>query len=710
MKGHLTRFALAASLTAAIATPASAFDLFGLFSKDENTLEAMLETVPADTPIFAGGHADNRMGRFSDSMMMSYTESDLRELKTILESEGDIDSPAMSLFAWWLDDYMTHLSEGYQSFLDRYGIKEDGAALFYLDGAMPVIRFALEDEDAFRTVLSDAETGSGTEARTTEVDGVSVQLWRLTPPNEELSADLAVAVHEGVATVTLFNGQDTQDMMARRLGLADIDQSMADAGTWDALGETYGFDEKTRMFIDIAKVVESILQPENTAFGRDLSRLAPDVMADAGGSLDAACRAEIVDLARQAPRLVVGNEALEVSGDTLSQSVRMIWEINNSQVTGELQKLSGSLPDYAADGSDKLFALALGLDVNQLAPVVTALWTQFTNADFECQQLIDLQTQAQSTNPAMLGMASGMAQGVKGIGAALYSVDADPSSPVGITGSALISLSAESPETIAGMITTSVPGMAGLSIPSNGDAVQVPTPLPNPTVYAAIKGKHLVVYTGEQAKSAADTLASEPLNTRGVTSAAFNYQRFGKAALTALDAMPNTAGLNEFSPDGNCSDVYTSVIQLAQLPMELTYQDDYTDRGWEALIDVDVQAADSNKVTVESGTYRTETLDFDCSWFASGQETFNSDGTGAYTEQDGAGQCDLYRIEYEWEQEGDNLSQAVVREQSRDSCDAEWTDVEAESYECTVLGEADSGFYCLYSFDGEATLMRYTRN
>lgn len=708
MKGHLTRLALAASLTAAIAPPATAFDLFGLFSKDENTLEAMLESVPADTPVFIGGHADSRMARFSDSTMMPTTESDIRDLKTLFESEADADSPALALLLWWLDDYTTHLSDGYQAMIDRYGIEEDGAGLFYLDGAMPVMRFALADEDAFRAVLDEAVADTGVEPRATEVEGVAVRLWRLTPPDAELSADLAVSVNDGVATLTLFNGQDTQAMMARRLGLTDIDRSMADAGTWDNLGETYGFNEQARMYIDIASLVESFMLPDNTALGRDLNRLAPDFMAETGGSLDATCRAEIVDLARQAPRLVAGNESFEVSGDTLTQGLRLIWEINNSQVTGELQKLPGSLPGYAGDGSDKLLALAFGLDVNQLAPVATALWTQLTNADFECQQLVALQEQAKSTNPAMLGMASGMAQGVKGLGAALYSLEADPTSPAGVTGSALVSLSAENPQTVASLITTSVPGMSGLSIPATGEAVQVPVPLPTPPLYAAIKGKHLVVYTGEPARAAADALADEPLNARGVTAVAFNYQRFGEAMLTTLDAVPNAAGLSEFSPEGNCSEVYASVVQFAQLPMVLTYQDDYSERGWEALVGVDVKASDRSQLAVTAGQYRTESLDYDCSWYPTGQETFKDDGTGTYTENDS--QCDLYRIEYEWEQAGATLSQAVVREQSRDSCEAEWTDVEAESYECTVLGAADNGFYCLYSFDGEATLMRYTRN
>lgn len=709
MKGHLTRITLAAALTAAAATPAAAFDLFGLFGNDENSLETMLESVPADTPIFAAGHADSRMADFTDSMMMPSSESEIRELRNLFESE-DIDSPSLSLLFWFADDYFTQANLGYQAIMDRYGIKEDGAGLFYLDGAMPVARIALDDEEAFRAVLNQASTDTGLEARTTTVNEIPVQLWRLTPPEAKLSADLAIAVNNGLATVTVFNGQDTPSTMAQRLGLSDIDQSMADAGTWEDLGERYDFDDSTRMFLDFARLVESFMLPDNTALGRDLTRLAPEMMAETSGSLDDSCRAEVVDLARQAPRLVAGNEALSITGDTLSQSIRLIWEINNAPVTTELQKLPGSLPTYATEGTDKIFALALGMDVNQLAPVATALWTQFTAADFECQALVDLQAQAKTTNPAMIGMATGMAQGVKGIGAALYSLEADPSSPVGLTGSALVSLSAENPETIAGLIASSIPGLAGLSIPSNGEAVEVPAPLPTPPIYAAIKGKHLVVYTGEPAQADAEAMADEPLNTRGTTAGAFNYQGFGNAALTVLQAIPNAADMSDVAGDGSCSELYAGILQLAQMPMVITYEDDYTDRGWEALINADVQATDSQAVNVEAGNYQIETLDSTCSWTISGQVTFENDGTGTFSQADSTGQCDVYRSDYAWTQDGASLTLEIEQEQGRDNCDGDWAEVEADSEECTVLGESEDGFYCQYYIDGEANLMRYTRD
>ncbi len=145
------------------------------------------------------------------------------------------------------------------------------------------------------------------------------------------------------------------------------------------------------------------------------------------------------------------------------------------------------------------------------------------------------------------------------------------------------------------------------------------------------------------------------------------------------------------------------------MPMRFTFQDDYTERGWEGSIDVEIDKTDADAAQVKAATYATETLGYDCGWQASGQEAIQADGQGVYTEQNDAGQCDLYRIEYQWEQKGTLFEQTVTTEQNRDSCDAEWQTVESSDYTCTLLGHFDGGFYCLYNYDGEASLMRYTR-
>ncbi|MDX1269839.1 MAG: hypothetical protein R3311_20900, partial [Oceanisphaera sp.] len=349
--------------------------------------------------------------------------------------------------------------------------------------------------------------------------------------------DLAIAVDQGLATVTLFNHTDTAAIQAERLGLTDLSDSLADQGDWEALGDQYDYDETVRGYIDLDGLAATLLTGTETRLRRDLEALIPDEIERMDTQMaESQCGPEGYALARQVPRFAFGSERISSTSDSLSQRIGMILELTNTDLTGQLKRLPGSLPAYATDGSDKLLALALGVDVNALAPVASALWSQLPQTDYKCQALRDMTTELRQNNPAMLGMATAMAQGVKGVGAAVYDITVDTNSPFGLAGSALISLSADNPSVLAGLISSSIPGMAGITIPDDGTAVQVPVPMAPQPVFAAIKGKHLVVYTGDAAKTPADALASEPLNTRGSTAIAFNYERFGEAALVALES------------------------------------------------------------------------------------------------------------------------------------------------------------------------------
>lgn len=705
MKGMCIRLLATVTLLIGTGSSAWAFDFFGLFSKDDTSIQSLLKSVPADTVVFFGGHNASEAASFFDETMAT-SQTDMAEINALLDTQAD--TPGLKILGWLMEDYFAVSTEGYQAILNRYGMAKDGAGVFYLNGATPVARYAVADEQQLWSLLDRAALDTGAQPQTAKIEGANVRRWTVTTPDADLTLDLAVTVGNGVATFALLNAGESAERQAQSLGLAEISNSLADAGTWTALEDRYGFDQQIRGYFDIAGITESLLIPANTSLGRDLTRIAPEQIAEIGGSLDAVCRDEMVGLARQVPRFVFGSENSEVAATSMSQSVRMILELTNPQVTAELRKLPGSLPAYSKHADDKLLALALGMDVNALAPVATALWTQFRSAKFDCAQLIEWQAQANSVNPAMLGMVSGMAQGVKGVGAALFSLETDVDSPVGLRGSAMVSLSAENPQTIAALISSSIPGMAGLTIPANGDPVEVPVPVPNLPVFAAIKGKHLVIYTGEPAEAAAESMAAEPLNTRGTTALAMNYQRFGDAMLTALNTPEFAGQLTASSGTGDCTEMYSAFLQLRELPLTIAYHDNYTEQGWEALARVNIEASERD-LEVQPGQYRTDTLNYDCSWSAAGTETLNEDGTGQYTETSADGQCALYVNEYRWEQKGSTIVQNGTAERSRDSCDAEWTTQEPQSYDCSIVGNLDNGFYCLYHFDGEPVLMRYTR-
>ncbi|MDP0953485.1 hypothetical protein Q6283_29850, partial [Klebsiella pneumoniae] len=77
-----------------------------------------------------------------------------------------------------------------------------------------------------------------------------------------------------------------------------------------------------------------------------------------------------------------------------------------------------------------------------------------------------------------------------------------------------------------------------------------------------------------------------------------------------------------------------------------------------------------------------------------GEEELRADNTGSY--RNAADGCDQYRSEYTWRQEGNLLTTEATQAASRDSCEAEWTEVEGYSYQSQLM-PAEKGFRCLLS-------------
>jgi len=703
------RKSLLALVTVLTTSPVWAFSFFGLFGSNDDNAASLLQSIPADTAFVAIGQNNDPAASMWDGSGMNSWATSMPPLTDELQ-----DVPVVNLFYWLVEDYMNtaifngYQGEfGYQAAIERYGIDEDGSSAIYLDGTFPVMRIMLDQPEAFSAVLDEAIASTGEQPEQRRLAGQDVQIWTISQDDATVKVDLGILVTDTMATITLINELDSDDRLAQRFGLAPQDTPLADSDAWASFENDYDFNNFTRGYVQFERLAEAFLSPQSNRMGQDLQRLAPQMMAQINAKTDAACSAEWIGVAQQTPRLVFGNESSDFRGDTLHQSAHMVLEINNSSVTSELSKLAGFVPEYSLDASDKLIAVALGLDVDSLAPVASTLWSQITSARFDCEQLADIQREIAELNPAMIGMVSGAAQGLKGVGLAVYDLHAEARSPMGFSGSFLVSLSANNPSLLANSLTASVPPLSGLRVAPNGEAITLPDLGLGQPIEVAIQGKHLVIYSGDAAEAAAEELGREALNTDGNLALSANYQRLGETML-ALAQTPAVESLSQIDSGQNCTDLLVSWAQMSQMPMQLTYLDHYSERGWEAELDVSLSQIEDS-LQISAGDYRTATLDYDCGWFSGATETLNADGSGHYRQLSDNGQCELYQIDYQWHQEGNRLIQETSAERSRNSCSDKWQEEEAMDYECTVVAANDTDFYCLYDFDGEATLMRYYR-
>jgi hypothetical protein len=386
-------------------------------------------------------------------------------------------------------------------------------------------------------------------------------------------------------------------------------------------------------------------------------------------------------------------------------SLATLLEIDYEPVLTDLTQLVGFVPDYVTEQDAVTLGLALGVDMDKLVPALTSLWTQFVRAEFECEFLQVAQMQMQSTNPAMLAVATGFAKGVKGVSAGVFNLDT-ANSEFTYDIDALITLSAEDPSLITSLLSTYLPLSPGQTITDGGEPVALPLPLPV-EAFIEQKGQHLVVYTGEVSKAEADRLANVELATNGLSAITVDYANLGNLMVNSAQM------LTDLQPesDGDCTQMYVGGLMLKSMDMRLTGRDVFDEDGWSSRynISMDPMAALEMSNVDLPGTYLLEYMDYDCSWYESGIEVISADGTGSYTESDDEGSCPMWKSTYQWEESLGVFSQTNSQNFYRDDCESEWIEDEPYDFVCMITAGEDGNFYCLETYEGDQTLYRYTR-
>lgn len=159
-----------------------------------------------------------------------------------------------------------------------------------------------------------------------------------------------------------------------------------------------------------------------------------------------------------------------------------------------------------------------------------------------CAPLADLQAELSQQSPAMLGMFTGMANGVKGMSVSLldYKMGTQESEPQLESLDALVSSSADNPAMLFNMVKPFAPMLAEVQLAENGDATDLSPLLMLPPELGikpmlAIKGQYLVVYSGDKGLALANKLASEKLSANGMYSLSADYGKMFTPVITLLE-------------------------------------------------------------------------------------------------------------------------------------------------------------------------------
>lgn len=500
----------------------------------------LLEYVPADTPIFSGQLKPFPLKMYLQSISGNYQQYP----SDALAEFGELDSPMGKFFVSIYQQYMDGIKQP-DLLLKTFGFPDEVKPYIYTLGALPVFKIDVNQVDAFWAVLDKAEKDSGVTHEKRQLAGVDYRAYALMDDDSTEKTELLFAQKDGILTITFTSSLTEPELLEMAFGLKKAPQSLAASGILEDIIKTHGFMDDSISFINHVEIVKALTSADSNLLSKQLTQL----FANEGAGEDPLaeirtpeCRAELSAIAANWPRTVAGLTEFSVTEKESHMAASFVVETKNQPILAALQKMRGFIPTHLANIDSTIFSMGLGFDVNEVTPSLTAIWDDLQKPQLTCASLAELQAELSQQSPAMLGMFTGMANGVKGMSISLldYKMGKQESEPTLESLDALISLSAENPAMLFNMVKPFAPMLAEVQLADNGDATDLSPLLMLPPELGvkpmlAIKGQHLVVYSGDKGLALANQLASEKLSANGMYSLSADYGKMFTPILTLLE-------------------------------------------------------------------------------------------------------------------------------------------------------------------------------
>ena len=379
-----------------------------------------------------------------------------------------------------------------------------------------------------------------------------------------------------------YNAYDP-DMLDQLLGLEKPENSLAASGKLKQIRKDWNYGEEMVFFIDNQLIVDAITGGDSLA-AKQVAMLASrddKMQADLGPLAAEPCRAELRQMAANWPMMVSGNRAFEVTDTSMKVDGHFAMIFEHEEWRNTLKLLRGVIP-VSQSSSEALMSFGVGVDVNSLPQLSGQLTDLLSQISYDCEILSPLNELGETDISAVsMGamMFSGMARGIKGLSVNLYDVEIDAESkqmPVK-NADAAIAIAAEDPATLVQTLRM-LPQMSMLAdLPLDGSAMSLNSLLPIPLpagveLFAAVKGKNIVIYSGEQAAEFANRVGGNGQEAFVVSTV--NTAKLITKVESMAAALPDSIKEDE--------EVDSVLKMLNAYPLgNIYYSLDFTDRGIE---------------------------------------------------------------------------------------------------------------------------------
>jgi hypothetical protein len=373
--------------------------------------------------------------------------------------------------------------------LRQVGLKPDSLVAFYAVGLVPVMRLELGDTAAFRAEIAHVEEKLGEKIPVAKT--ADQEYWQL--GNDKLTAVVAI---EGTHLVTtVFPAGASDSLKQALLGITRPTQSLASAGSLQALAKQYGYSPFGAGYVDFVRLTERLsttLAGSDAEFAKALGLPALET--------DATCRAEYLAIAHKFPRAVAGADELT------PQRVRISAQLEIEPIlAGQLMDTLSAAPGTGEPGAGVL-------DVNLSLPVlkVKDFWIKQADAiaaqPFACASLAQLndgyrqlKTKIDITVPPPFSDLTGVR----------FTLDQFALNSTSLTGipdvAGRFMMASNNPLAALAMAQLAVPGLKDLKLAADSKPVTIPAgiaPAGTPPLFAAMSAKAIAIAagTGEDAK------------------------------------------------------------------------------------------------------------------------------------------------------------------------------------------------------------------
>ncbi len=495
----------------------------------------VLDYIPADTPVFSGLLKPFPLKQYLQSISGQYQPP-----QDLLIQLDKFDAPTDKFFASIYKQYVNG-SQNPEQLLKTFGLADDIQAYFYTLGALPVIKVEVSSIAAFWAVLDKAEQESGFSHEVRQLGDVDYRAYQLSSPIDAKPVELLLAYKEGMLTLTFANGMTDVEVLELALGLKKAPQSLAATGMLQEIIKSHGFMQESVGFINHVEIVKALTSTDGNLLAKQLTALFSPREEEAFSDIRTPeCRSELTAVANNWPRTVMGLNAFSVTDKQSHMSASFVLESKKQTILSALQALRGFIPAHLTEINSSIFSMGLGIDVAQLSSSLNTIWEEWQKPAFSCAPLADWQNELSTQNPAMLGMFTGMANGVKGINLSLLDYKMDAKTQELESLDALVSLSAEKPQMLFNMVKPFVPMLADISLADNGEPTDLSALLMLPPELKtkpmlAIKGQNLVIYSGDKGLALAEQLANEQATANGLYRMSADYGKLFTPLFTLLE-------------------------------------------------------------------------------------------------------------------------------------------------------------------------------